>query len=251
MKYGEISVSSSPATALLLVDFVSDFNFEDGNRIFRRSRKAVMNAACLKRRLKNIGVPVIYVNDELGKGRIKFRETLGELENRSAEAAEIMSVIRPEEDDHWVVKPQRSGFYGTPLGSLLLKLGVNSVIIAGVTTDMCVLFTAHDAYMRGYSVRVPSDCCAALEDSHHDEALRFLERVADVDSSPSTKYIWNLDGASGSPIPKIDIHTHETAEEEHRVSYDENSIRRKSAVDNKSGRGNGLPYKEPLRHAAS
>lgn len=211
MKYDELSAGPGHRdTALLIVDFVSDFDFEDGELLFRRSREAVRNAADLKNRLKRLNAPVIYVNDELGNGRNGLQDDLRRLENRSAKAAEIMSSIRPYEDDHWIVKPQRSGFYGTPLGNLLLSLGVNSVIVAGVTTDICVLFTAHDAYMRGYSVSIPSDCCAALEDSHHNEALRFLQRVADVDSSPSTSDRWRwissstdlIEGYNFSPIPQ-------------------------------------------------
>ena len=191
MKYDELTADSKcRETALLIVDFVSDFDFEDGELLFRRSREAVKNVSILKKKIKRINAPVIYVNDELGNGRTALEDDLSKLEGRSAKAAEIMSSIRPEDDDHWIVKPQRSGFYGTPLGNLLLSLGVSSVIVAGVTTDICVLFTAHDAYMRGYAVSVPSDCRAALEDSHHKDALRFLERVADIDSSPSTSDRW-------------------------------------------------------------
>lgn len=181
----------SKEAALLIVDMVSDFSFEDGDRLFKRSLQIVDNLALLKRRLKSMDAPVVYVNDELGHGRDKLNEDLYELERRSAEAAEILSLIKPDDDDHWISKPQRSGFYGTPLGSLLLSLEVSSVIVAGVTTDICVLFTAHDAYMRGYSVNVPSDCCTAVEDAHHDQALRFMKRVAKARLVPSTSDRWS------------------------------------------------------------
>src|SRR5262249_37815312 len=73
------------------------------------------------------------------------------------------------------------GFYGTSLGVLLLSMGVSNIILTGVTTDICILFTAHDAYMRGYNVHIPSDCCASGDPKHHSNALSFLKRVAEAD----------------------------------------------------------------------
>lgn len=180
----------SSKTALLVVDMVSDFEFEDGDKLFESTMSFVEGLANLKRRLKARKIPVIYVNDDLGSGRDRLARDLEALERRSKKAAEILTWIRPEIGDHWIVKPQRSGFYGTALGSLLLSLGVDSTVVTGVTTDICVLFTAHDAYMRGYSVNIPSDCCAAVERSHHDHALSFLDRVAKANTSPTTTDRW-------------------------------------------------------------
>jgi nicotinamidase-related amidase len=84
-----------------------------------------------------------------------------------------------------VLKPQRSGFYETPLSVLLASLEISRLIVTGFTTDICVLFTAHDAYMRGFDVLVPSDCTAAVEGEFHDSALKLMERVANVDTGSS------------------------------------------------------------------
>ena len=98
----------------------------------------------------------------------------------SGRGRRITEILAPEENDLYILKPQRSGFYETPLSVLLQSLRVSNLIICGVTTDMCVLFTAHDAYMRGFRVFVPEDCCAAVEKEHHDQALELLGRVTDV-----------------------------------------------------------------------
>ena len=95
--------------------------------------------------------------------------------------------IRPAENDLYVLKPQRSGFYETPLAVLLESMEISSLILAGVTTDICVLFTAHDAYMRGFSLAVPSDCTAAVEKHYKDHALELIERVTEADVRPSTE----------------------------------------------------------------
>ena len=56
--------------------------------------------------------------------------------------------LRPDDNDYFVIKPQFSGFYSTNLPVLLPKLGVDRLILTGVATDICVLFTAGDAHMR-------------------------------------------------------------------------------------------------------
>lgn len=98
----------------------------------------------------------------------------------SKKGRRITEILAPEENDLYILKPQRSGFYETPLSVLLQSLKVSNLVICGVATDICVLFTAHDAYMRGFQVFVPSDCCAAIELDHHTEALDLLGRVTDV-----------------------------------------------------------------------
>lgn len=51
--------------------------------------------------------------------------------------------------------------YATPLDLLLTHLGVHTLVLAGFATNLCVLFTANDAHMRGYHLVVPVDACAA------------------------------------------------------------------------------------------
>lgn len=171
-------------SVLLIIDMISDFEFEDGAKLFPRSLKVAENIAALKRRSKQSGIPVIYVNDAIDGGSMEPGEDIRSLEKRSSKAAEMLSILAPEDDDHLIIKPQRSGFYGTSLGNLLLSLNASTVVATGVTTDICVFFTVHDAYMRGYSVSVPSNCCTAVEDSHHREALRFLNRVTEARTDP-------------------------------------------------------------------
>jgi nicotinamidase-related amidase len=66
--------------------------------------------------------------------------------------------LRPEADDYFVLKPKHSGFYATTLELLLRYLHVTTVILTGLTGDICVLFTANDAYMRDLHLVVPADC---------------------------------------------------------------------------------------------
>ena len=181
----------SCSEALLILDMISDFEFEDGDKLYPQALKAASAIAQLKKEAKRSGAAVVYVNDHYGRWNEDFHTYTQNVRETSKKGRSIIELIEPESDDMFVLKPQRSGFYATPLGVLLLSMGASRVVVAGVTTDICVLFTAHDAYMRGFSVCVPSDCSAAVRPAHHRRALKFLERIADVDISEGGKVKFN------------------------------------------------------------
>jgi len=168
------------STALLIVDMISEFEFQGGEKLCRNALQAAENVRELKQRARGQRAPVIYVNDNYGRWNEDFRTMAERIRTGSERGRRISELLAPEPNDLYILKPQRSGFYETPLSVLLQSLRVSNLIICGVTTDMCVLFTAHDAYMRGFRVFVPEDCCAAVEAEHHYEALRLLSRVTDV-----------------------------------------------------------------------
>jgi len=66
-------------------------------------------------------------------------------------------MLRPRENNYFVLEPKHSGF-STTLDLLLVHMGVETVLIGGIATDICILFTANDAYMRDDKVIVPPDC---------------------------------------------------------------------------------------------
>ena len=168
------------STALLIVDMISDFEFEGGDKLCRNALRAAENISNLKKRAKEYCAPVIYVNDNYGRWNEDFRTMAARIRSGSKRGRPITELLAPQENDLYILKPQRSGFYETPLSVLLQSLRVSNLDICGVTTDICVLFTAHDAYMRGFRVFVPEDCCAAVESEHHSEALSLLGRVTDI-----------------------------------------------------------------------
>jgi nicotinamidase-related amidase len=171
----------SCSEALLILDMISDFEFEDGDRLYPQALAAAERIARLKRKAKDADAAVVYVNDNYGRWNEDFHTYTRNVREKSEKGGKIIELLEPERDDMFVLKPQRSGFYATPLGVLLLSMGTSRLVITGVSTDICVLFTAHDAYMRGFSVCVPADCSAAIKPSHHRRSLKFLERIADVD----------------------------------------------------------------------
>jgi nicotinamidase-related amidase len=130
---------------------------------------------------------VIYVNDNFGKWQEDFKTMSEHFARSQAKGRQVVQLLQPEPNDYYVLKPHRSAFYSTTLEILLRDLKVKKLIMTGVTTDICVLFSANDAYMRGFELHVPSDCVAAVNTTHSKRTLEFMERVLKADTLPSDK----------------------------------------------------------------
>jgi nicotinamidase-related amidase len=126
------------------------------------------------------GMPVIYVNDNFGRWQSNFSEVYCHNTRRWARGREVSRRLRPGKKDYFILKPRHSGFHATSLVPLLEDLGVKRLVLAGISTSLCVLFTAHDAHMHRYPMIVLSDCCAAESDFDHNVALNQLERFCDA-----------------------------------------------------------------------
>ena len=98
----------------------------------------------------------------------------------------IVVQLQPDEDDYFVLKPKHSAFFQTNLEILLEYLGATTIILTGMAADICVLFSANDAYMRDFRVYVPSDCIASESEDRSQQALLLMQRVLKADISAST-----------------------------------------------------------------
>jgi len=131
--------------ALLLIDMISDFEFEDGEKLYKHALPMARRLADLKKKAKKAGVPVIYVNDNFGKWQSNFKFLLDHALDQKVRGSKIAELLKPEESDYFVLKPKHSGFYSTTLEVLLEHLKSKILIITGVT--------ANDAYVRLQSCR--------------------------------------------------------------------------------------------------
>jgi nicotinamidase-related amidase len=174
-------------TALLLIDVVNDFEFPRGEELFAQALPIAPRIAELKRRLKSEGVPCIYVNDNFGLWQSKFADQIQHCLEQDVRGRPFVEQLVPADDDYFVLKPKHSGFYQTPLDILLKHLGVQRLILTGVSTNSCVLFTANDAYMRDLELVVPEDCVAACRDSEHCCAMDQMHSMLKADTRPSTQ----------------------------------------------------------------
>jgi nicotinamidase-related amidase len=173
--------------ALLLIDVINDLNFPEANQLLRSARPMARKLLRLKERAKKAGVPVIYVNDNFGRWQSDFRRQVQHCLRENSRGHEIVSLLKPEEDDYFVLKPKHSGFFSTTLDTLLRYLGSQTLIITGIAGNFCVLFTANDAYMRDYDLVIPSDCTASNSAEENREALRLMRKFLKADTRPSVK----------------------------------------------------------------
>jgi nicotinamidase-related amidase len=183
--------------ALVLVDVINDLEFEGGDRLLTHALPMAHRVASLKRRCKDVNIPAIYLNDNFGHWCSDLHAQVDHCRNGRVRGQKLVELLAPEPDDYFVLKPKHSGFMATPLDLLLTHLDARALILVGVAGDICVMFTANDAYMLGYHVIVPSDCIASNDAEHNDNALAQMARVLKADTRPSAEL--DLDALLASP----------------------------------------------------
>ena len=172
-------------TVLLIIDVLNDLEFEGGEELLESALPMARALAALKKRAKQARIPVVYVNDNFGKWRSDFRMQLDHCLNDDVRGRPVVELLVPDEEDYFVLKPKHSGFYNTTLPVLLKYLEATRVVVTGIATDNCVLFTAGDAYLRDMEVIVPEDCSAAIDPARHDAALDQMRVTLKADTRPS------------------------------------------------------------------
>lgn len=174
-------------TALLLVDVINPMAFPEAPQLLRYAPEAAKNIAYLKKSAREKRVPVIYANDNFGKWRSNLQVVVDQCLRNDCPGREIARMLLPDDEDYFVLKPKHSAFFSTTLDPLLRSLGVETIILTGFATDICVLFTANDAYMRDLHIIVPCDACASNEAESNDNALELVRRVLKGKTPPSAE----------------------------------------------------------------
>jgi nicotinamidase-related amidase len=175
------------SVALLLVDVINDLEFVGGDKLLTHALPAARNIASLKHRAKLAGVPAIYVNDNFGKWRSDFKKLISHCLEDNTRGQPIVEILQPDVEDYFVLKPKQSGFFSTSLEILLKHLGAETLILTGLTADICILFTASDAHMRDYHLVIPRDCVASQDETENGRALAFMQRILEADIRPSSE----------------------------------------------------------------
>jgi nicotinamidase-related amidase len=173
-------------TVLLLVDTINPFDFPGGAAFARKSLGVARAIAALRERATRARVPVVYVNDNLGRWRSDVQGLIERCRRPEMPGAPILEMLAPRPADYVVLKATLSGFYQTPLDTMLRTGGVRRLVITGFAADNCVLFTAADAYMREYALDVPRDCIGAKSPAALRRALHTMEELLDARTARST-----------------------------------------------------------------
>ena len=165
--------------ALLIIDMLNDFVLPGAPLEVPSTREII---PAIKREIASAReqkAPVIYMGDAHAPHDREFsiwpRHCI-----KGTTGAAVIDELTPESEDRVLEKTTYSAFYKTGLEALLKKLGVKELVITGCVTNICILYSASDAVLRGYKVTVPRDCAAWLDKRDHDFALRQMENVLKV-----------------------------------------------------------------------
>jgi nicotinamidase-related amidase len=166
-------------TALVVIDMINAYDFPDAEKVVPSAEEAV---PVIEEAIEHHDGPVIYVNDNFGHWR-SHRDQLVE-EALDGRQPELVEPIKPTDDALFVVKARHSIFYQTPLEYLLNQEDVGSLILTGQVTEQCILYSALDAYIRHFGVRVPPDAVAHIHEELAGAALQMMERNMSADLTP-------------------------------------------------------------------
>ena len=164
------------SAAVLIVDMLNDFCCAGGKMPLKGGSDIVPSIVALSNAARKKGLQVIYVNDNHRSDRYDR-----EFEKREPHCidgtwgAEVLDELNPQEGDLSIKKRRFSGFFQTDLELILRELDVNTVIVTGVVTNICVRSTCHDAFFLGYNVIVPRDCVCATAPREQESSLWDIE----------------------------------------------------------------------------
>jgi biuret amidohydrolase len=119
--------------------------------------------------------PRAKVERNAPKMRIGDRGPMGRILIRGERGHDIIEALAPRKDEPVVDKPGKGAFYATDLQPILLNRGIDTLIVCGVTTEVCVHTTVREANDRGYKCLVPADCCASYFPEFHEVGLRMIK----------------------------------------------------------------------------
>ena len=165
--------------AVIVVDMVKD-NFRDSPRNpYLREGKAILpNLQRLLEETRRKGFPIIFAcdsfleDDFIFKGRMKVHSL------RGTTGAEVVEDLKPEPTDIVLRKRRFSAFFKTDLDQTLRGLGVDTIVVTGMTTEVCVLMTAMDALSHDFSVVLLEDCSASRNTEFHQGCLHLYRDFA-------------------------------------------------------------------------
>ncbi|GAB3054245.1 cysteine hydrolase family protein [Virgibacillus ainsalahensis] len=169
-------------TAVLFVDVINTFDFDGGEDLLKHTNEILPDLKKLKTFAKKNDLPIIYVNDHYGHWQADYHKLINYCKNENSK--HIIDALKPTDDDYFLIKPQHSAFFQTPLQSLLNDINKDHLIMAGFAGDICILFTAKDAYMYGFNMHIPENCMASEEKEGTEYALYLMRTVMKADIAP-------------------------------------------------------------------
>jgi len=178
--------------AVVVVDMVNDF--VTGTLKCESAVKVVPNIRRLLDFARKKGVPIIYVNDAHLPGIDEEFEIWPEHAVVGTRGAEVVEELKPVMGDYVVQKRRYSAFFGTYLDLLLRELEVDTLVLVGLVTNVCIQNTAGDAFFRGYRVIVPKDCVETVDEEAQKAGIEYMKtfygcKITNVDELMKGEFV--------------------------------------------------------------
>lgn len=173
--------------AILVVDMLNDFVY--GALTCDRGKTIVPATAQLLDAARKAGVPVIFCNDAHRKDIDRELQIWGDHAIAGTPGAEVIPELGLSDSDYVVPKRRYSGFFQTDLDILLKELGVQTVVMTGLHTHMCVRHTSADAYCLGYDVVVAKEATDSFTEEDYTSGLAYLKTCYGADAYTNEELI--------------------------------------------------------------
>lgn len=171
--------------ALILIDFCMGY-FDPSCELYAGVDDALASALRVREAARSAGVPVILTNVVYHPSAIdggRFFEKAAPLKNflKGSPMGAWGPGLEPFEDELVVSKQYPSAFFGTSLASTLTAMGVDSVLLTGLTTSGCVRASCVDAMSHGFRTAVIAEACGDRHSAPHEANLFDMNaKYADV-----------------------------------------------------------------------
>ena len=165
--------------AIIVVDMVKD-NLKEGSRhpITLEARAILPNLQRLLEASRKRGFPVIFACDSFLKEDFIFKGRMKIHSLRGTKGSEVVDDLKPEATDIVLPKRRFSAFFKTDLDQTLRMLGIDTIIVTGITVEVCVLMTAMDGLCHDFSVILLEDCTASKNEEMHRSCLNLYRDFA-------------------------------------------------------------------------
>lgn len=174
-------------TATIIVDMLNPYDHEDAEALAAQAESRIEPIRGLIEKTRELGLELIYVNDNYDD----FTATSKDIGNNASNGRrpDLVEPILPPKGALFVQKVRHSAFYSTSLDHLLQVKEVDAVVFAGQVTEQCILYSALDAYVRGYEMAVAGDAVIPIDPELGEAALKMMQSNMGARVEPASEIL--------------------------------------------------------------